>query len=68
MFCAYSESMNIHPMSGGVAPLYSPVTPSCLTVCIKQSTGPRKCDLSVVCIRTLMVSNGCPTAEHQLPV
>ena len=52
------ESMNIHPTSGGVAPLYSPAKPSFLNVCIRQSTGPRKRDVSVVCSLTLIVSNG----------
>jgi hypothetical protein len=59
---SYTESMNIHPTSGGVAPLYSPVTPSFLTVCSRQSNGPRNCETSVVCNRTLTVSNGWPTA------
>ena len=53
--------MNIHPTSGGVAPLYSPANPSFLKVCMRQSTGPRKCDISVVCRRTFIVSNGWPT-------
>jgi len=34
------ESMNIHPTNGGEAPLYSPLTPSFLTVCSRQSNGP----------------------------
>jgi hypothetical protein len=54
---AHIESMNIHPTSGGVAPLYSPLNPSFRRVWRRQSTGPLKCDLSVVCRRTLMVSN-----------
>jgi hypothetical protein len=54
----YIESMNIHPTSGGVAPLYSPAKPSFLNVCIRQSTGPRKCDFSVVCSLTFTVSKG----------
>ena len=58
----YIESMNIHPTSGGVAPLYIPFTPSFFSVCVRQSMGPRKCVASVVWSRTLMVSNGCPTA------
>ena len=35
--------MNIHPMSGGVAPLYRARTPSFRTVCARQSSGPHNC-------------------------
>jgi hypothetical protein len=53
--------MNIHPTSGGVAPLYSPCGPSLLSVCIRQSSGPLNCDICDVCNLTLIVSKGCPT-------
>lgn len=49
--------MNIHPINGGVAPLYSPLTPSFLMVCKRQSKGPLNWDIWVVCKRTFMVSN-----------
>lgn len=52
----YSESIAIQPTSGGVAPLYSPRTPSFRIVCSTQSSGPRKCVVSEVCRRTLIVS------------
>ena len=45
-----------YPMSGGVAPLYNPLTPSLRTVCNRQSSGPLNWAFSVVCRRTLMVS------------
>jgi hypothetical protein len=54
----YIESMNIHPTNGGVAPLYKPAKPSFRSVCMRQSTGPRNWDFSVVCRRTFMVSKG----------
>jgi len=36
----YMESINIHPTNGGVAPLYSPRTPSFCIVFLRQSIGP----------------------------
>lgn len=53
----YTESITIHPTSGGVAPLYNPRTPSLRTVWRVQSNGPRKCPSLLVCKRTLTVSN-----------
>lgn len=53
----HTESMTIQPTSGGVAPLYNPLTPSLRTVCSTQSNGPRKCPSWLVCKRTLIVSN-----------
>ena len=50
----YMESMNIHPISGGVAPLYSPLTPSDLMVLCRQSRAPWNWVL--VCNRTFRVS------------
>ena len=37
---AYTESINIQPTRGGVAPLYSPLMPSLRSVCITQWSGP----------------------------
>lgn len=48
--------MNIHPTSGGVAPLYSPLIPSLWMVLRRQSSGPAKWLGGEVCRRTLMVS------------
>lgn len=53
----HTESITIHPTSGGVAPLYNPLMPSFRTVCSTQSRGPLKCASLVVCRRTLTVSN-----------
>ena len=53
---AYTESMNIHPTSGGEAPLYIPATPSFRIVFNKQSRGPLNCADVDVCKRTLIVS------------
>lgn len=55
--------MTIQPISGGVAPLYSAVTPSFRTVCSKQSNGPVNRELFVVCSRTLIVSNLQPSTS-----
>lgn len=54
--CTHTESMTIQPTSGGVAPLYSPLTPSFRTVCSTQSKGPLKCPSLLVCNRTFTVS------------
>lgn len=54
-------SMNIHPTSGGVAPLYRPVKPSLRRVVRRQSRGPRNCVEVVVWSLTFTVSKGCPT-------
>lgn len=53
----HTESMTIHPTSGGEAPLYNPFTPSFRTVCSVQSNGPLKCPSLLVWRRTLTVSN-----------
>lgn len=53
----HTESIIIHPINGGVAPLYNPRTPSFRTVCNVQSNGPLKCASLLVCKRTLTVSN-----------
>lgn len=45
---SYTESITIHPTSGGVAPLYNPDTPSLRTVCSTQSSGPLKWESLVV--------------------
>lgn len=55
------ESMNIHPTSGGVAPLYKPANPSFLTVWTRHCRGPENRARSEVWRRTLIVSNGWPT-------
>ena len=49
--------MSIHPISGGVAPLYKPLRPSFLIACSRQSRGPLNCAFSLVCNLTLIVSN-----------
>lgn len=53
----HTESIIIHPTSGGEAPLYNARTPSFRTVCNVQSNGPLKCASLLVCKRTLTVSN-----------
>lgn len=53
----HTESITIHPTSGGVAPLYNPVGPSLRIVCSTQSNGPLKWPSLLVCSRTLTVSN-----------
>lgn len=58
-----TESITIHPINGGVAPLYNPLTPSFLTVCNTQSRGPLKCESLLVCSRTLTVSKLVPTVN-----
>lgn len=58
------ESMNIHPTSGGVAPLYRPAKPSFRMVCARHCIGPLNWLLFEVCRRTLIVSKGWPTVFH----
>lgn len=53
----YTESINIHPINGGLAPLYKPGIPSRRSVSNRQSIGPRNCVAVDVCNRTLIVSN-----------
>ncbi|OMH83146.1 hypothetical protein AX774_g3342 [Zancudomyces culisetae] len=60
--------MIAHPTRGGVAPLYNPNTFSRRNVEIKQSQGPLNLPKPPsTCIRTLTVSNGCPTNNFVAP-
>jgi hypothetical protein len=51
-------SMNIHPTSGGVAPLYNPGTPSFRMVWRRHWRGPEKRAELEVCNLTFNVSKG----------